>query len=533
MPLHISRIEIENFRNFKRLLIDPFPSTAVVVGENNVGKSNLLMAIRLLLDPDLPDSARSLREEDFYDSGQGPCLGESIRIAVELKGFDEDVKAMAVLADCLISDEPAHSRIEYVYELKSSIDLPDDELDDEIGDDDDEADDEDDNEGDDNEEVQEPSIDDYEWVVYGGPEEECRAVRFEPRRYIGVRVLPAMRDATDELRSRRSPLRELLSRTRPESQVLSSVASEVTAAVEELLEDDAMSSLQDAIRMQTTEMVGPAFPALPTLGIAPAVPAQLLRQIRLYTDQTRRRGMLDTSLGIANILYLALLLQAVSERRGTDSHVTTILGVEEPEAHLHVQIQRRLFGYLLRAEPAILLTSHSPHIAAVAPLDSIVLLRETDEGTAATTAMNVGFTEEEKEDIERYLDATRAELLFARFVILVEGDAERHVIPAIASAYGFDLTEYGISVVSVQGTDFGPYRSLLGASGLDIPHIAITDGDRRDQVGPSTTDGILRGLRLMSNQVLAKSLRAELGFPARPRAVGHVRLTGTFRRLRG
>ena len=135
MPLHISRIEIENFRNFKRLLIDPFPSTAVVVGENNVGKSNLLMAIRLLLDPDLPDSARSLREEDFYDSGQGPCLGKSIRIAVELKGFDEDEKAMAVLADCLISDEPAHARIEYVYELKSSIDLPDDELDDEIGDD--------------------------------------------------------------------------------------------------------------------------------------------------------------------------------------------------------------------------------------------------------------------------------------------------------------------------------------------------------------------------------------------------------------
>jgi len=58
LGLHISRIEIKNFRNFQHLVIDNFPAHAVIVGENGVGKSNLLEAIRLVLDPSLPDAPR-------------------------------------------------------------------------------------------------------------------------------------------------------------------------------------------------------------------------------------------------------------------------------------------------------------------------------------------------------------------------------------------------------------------------------------------------------------------------------------------
>ncbi|WP_282704024.1 AAA family ATPase [Streptomyces sp. CC219B] len=61
MGLHISRIEIRNVRNFEHLVIDNFPAHAVIVGENGVGTSNLLKAIRLVLDPSLPDSRRLLR----------------------------------------------------------------------------------------------------------------------------------------------------------------------------------------------------------------------------------------------------------------------------------------------------------------------------------------------------------------------------------------------------------------------------------------------------------------------------------------
>ncbi len=62
--MRISRIQIQNFRNFHDLDI-ALGEHAVIVGENKIGKSNLLFALRLLLDPSLPDSARQLKEEDF------------------------------------------------------------------------------------------------------------------------------------------------------------------------------------------------------------------------------------------------------------------------------------------------------------------------------------------------------------------------------------------------------------------------------------------------------------------------------------
>ena len=64
-----------------------------------------------------------------------------------------------------------------------------------------------------------------------------------------------------------------------------------------------------------------------------------------------------------------------------------------------------------------------------------------------------------KKDLERYLDATRGEIFFARGVILVEGDAELYIIPSVANTLGFPLDERGISVCSVHGTDFLPYTN--------------------------------------------------------------------------
>lgn len=80
-------------------------------------------------------------------------------------------------------------------------------------------------------------------------------------------------------------------------------------------------------------------------------------------------------------------------------------------------------------------------------------------------------------DLERYLDVTRGEMLFAEGVILVEGEAERFLVPALAKANGVNFDELGISVCSVAGTNFGPYVALLGERGLRLPVAVITDGD--------------------------------------------------------
>ncbi|MFI7438698.1 ATP-dependent nuclease [Nonomuraea indica] len=503
MSLHIARIEIENFRNFGKLVIDPFPATAVIVGQNNVGKSNLLFALRLVLDPDLPDSVRRLRAEDIFDGSGGFPQAVTVRIAVELAGFEDDSRASAALVDCFTADEPLRARIEYRFEPRMPVDGTGV------------------NQTDTGVSGHDLTAADYDWRILGGPEDQARPVRSEPRRYIGVRVLPALRDASDELTRRRSPLRDLLDRIKPDPEILQGAVGDVNSAVELLLTDEAISGLQTSLRDQTIDMVGPALEVSPTLGITPAAPDQLLRQIRLFTDSNKRRGLGDTSVGTANVLYLALLLEAVKQRRISREHVTTILGVEEPEAHLHVQVQRRLFGYLLRQEPALLLTSHSPHIAAVAPLPSLVLLRATENGSIATTTARANITQQEQDDLERYLDATRAELLFAKLALLVEGDAERYVIPALAKAAKFDLDEYGVSVISVQGTDFGPFRRLLGKDGLDIPHSVLTDGDRSLDPHPATSDGLARALSLMESDIARRALDA---FPVHPRRDGHLAL---------
>jgi putative ATP-dependent endonuclease of the OLD family len=125
---------------------------------------------------------------------------------------------------------------------------------------------------------------------------------------------------------------------------------------------------------------------------------------------------------------------------------------------------------------SVLLTTHSPHIASVAPLRSILLLKEmTGADTVGTSTAAINLTDAQADDLTRYLDVTRAEILFARGIILVEGDAEKFLLPTFAETLGHSLDKLGITVCSVAGTTFVPYVKFLTA--LDIPFSVITDWD--------------------------------------------------------
>ena len=87
--MHLSRIKISNFRNFSELDLS-LSGNIVVVGENRVGKSNLLYALRLIFDPSLPDSARQLGLADFWDGlVASPSAEDKIVVSVEIKEFEE------------------------------------------------------------------------------------------------------------------------------------------------------------------------------------------------------------------------------------------------------------------------------------------------------------------------------------------------------------------------------------------------------------------------------------------------------------
>ncbi len=119
--MRISRIHVENFRNFKNLDVN-LNDHAVIVGENKIGKSNLLYALRLILDPSLPDSARQLRIDDFWDGLPRPLTKKDrIIISIELSDYEKDENLMAVLGEHLISPEPMTSMLTYVFQPSPSI----------------------------------------------------------------------------------------------------------------------------------------------------------------------------------------------------------------------------------------------------------------------------------------------------------------------------------------------------------------------------------------------------------------------------
>jgi putative ATP-dependent endonuclease of the OLD family len=144
------------------------------------------------------------------------------------------------------------------------------------------------------------------------------------------------------------------------------------------------------------------------------------------------------------------------------------------------------------------LTTHSPHIAAVTPLHSLILIAPIAGSSVARVVPPSLLSPEQTADLERYLNVTRAEILFARHIVLVEGSAETYILPALATAAGFDLDGYGIVVASVEGTDFTPYARLLGAQALDRPFAVLTDGDVTDGTTTFLAEpGLSRALSLL------------------------------------
>lgn len=476
--MHISRIEINNFRNFEHLRIDQFPSPAVIIGENGVGKSNLLEALRLVLDPSLPDTRRLLRVEDVWDGHpKGLAGGAEVKVVIELQGFDDDEAAKAILGGCVVASAPHTARLTYRFfpRAKPPQAKPD------------------------GDQTPQPlTSQDYEFIVFGGlhEDEDARSIRRE----VAMRLLPALRDAESDLQSsRRNPLRDLLERLPVEQDKLTATADSIVAAVNELTKDKNVASLQAHLTKRLDDMLGPRFSVEPTLGFASTRADELLRAVRLFVDKERSRSVADSSLGSANVIYLGLLLEVLARQREADQFVATLVAVEEPEAHLHVGLQRRLFHYLLRNESALILTTHSPHVAAVTPVRSFVVLRRDSKGAASVgaTTSRLPLSKRQAEDLERYIDVSRAEILFAAGVIVAEGLAELYVLPAIASAAGFDLDSHGVVIASAHGTDFRPYRVLLGEHGIRTPHVVLTDGDTdADKLG-RTNAGIKRGARLL------------------------------------
>lgn len=272
---------------------------------------------------------------------------------------------------------------------------------------------------------------------------------------------------------------------------LQALADGVSKQTDKVANLKPISGLASRINDKLKGMAGASQAIETALGFSPADPEKLLRALRLLFDG-KKRDISEASLGTANVLYLALRSLDLDSLVAEGSREHTFFSIEEPEAHLHPHLQRLVYRSYLRlrqptdregetqASPVTyLLTTHSPHIASVTPVESLILLRKDDkeDATVGVSGAAIKLTEPERDDIERYLDVSRAEGLFSRGILLVEGDAEKFLVPVLAARAGYDLDSLGITVCSVGGTNFVPYVKFFGPQGLNLPVAVLTDLD--------------------------------------------------------
>ncbi|MBQ4818892.1 AAA family ATPase [Aquimarina sp. MMG016] len=221
-------------------------------------------------------------------------------------------------------------------------------------------------------------------------------------------------------------------------------------------------------------------PQNPEFNISGSELNSILRKLGLELEENR------SGLGALNQLFIAaelLLLQ------GTNHKGLRLALIEELEAHLHPQAQLRVISAIQDKQQEFnnqfILTTHSTTLASKIHLDNLILCQ--DGQTYSLAHGQTGLEKDDYDFLERFLDATKANLFFAKGVLLVEGDAENILIPAIAEILERPLHKYGVSVVNVGSKALLRYAKIFQRQpegSLPIKVAVLTDLDI-EQVNPS------------------------------------------------
>ena len=492
-----------NYRNFANTSLSFSRGVNTIIGENGSGKTNLFRAIRLMLDNSMSRSAFRLEESDFH-RGRGSWKGHWIVISLEFDeiGPDEAIQALFVHGTGIVGQN-AVDRATYnlIFRPKKELRLalarlaPGDQeglshIRDTI------------------------RITDYETVITGRSTADfANAATYnelvgnfgqcifsnevdDPR--IGSRLpnflsvanevsftyIQALRDVVAEFHNNRTnPLLALLKSKSGE--IAPATIEPIVAQVRDLnasivaLKDvqQVRSDIRSTIKSAAGETYSPN--SLSIRSDLPEEADKLFQSLKLFvgeSDEGYEGAIHELSLGGANLIFLTLKLLEFQYQRAHQS-IANFLVIEEPEAHIHTHIQKTLFDRIAYDDTQIIYSTHSTQISEVSNVSNVNILGRNGSACEAYQP-TTGLAPDVVDTVQRYLDAVRSNLLFAKSVILVEGDAEEILIPQIfKKVLGVSLDECGVSLINIRSTGFQNVAVLFHASRIRKRCAIITDRD--------------------------------------------------------
>jgi len=442
--MYLSLLQIKNFRCFdgNEHSITFKKGLNVLVGENDSGKSAIMDAIKLVLGTTDMNWYR-VEQEDFYK--EDATL--EIKITCKFEKLNEDERG--AFLECL-SYEDENKKIPCLYlhwtcRYLSSFNPP------------------------------RPVVNVSTGIEGNGPSPSAEA-----RELLRATYLRALRDAYSEMQAgRHSRL----------SQIMQHI-SVVDQGVDEYEEEIDIHNLSIAGIADLSNTLLAKHPALDSINEEMTTILQekmllkkdnirtrlevtgsnsnkikkemaLLEKLDLAVDKDASDMCGRVGLGTSNIMSMACELLLHNEAIGDNK--SCFLLIEEPEAHIHAQRQLKLIQSLEeeseKGNRQTIITTHSPLLASVVKLSNIVIVK-----SGKVYSLEKEQTKLDEDDylyLEKYLDATKANLFFARSVIIVEGPGEALLLPTLSKLLGCNFTDYGTSLVDVRSTGLRRYARIF------------------------------------------------------------------------